>query len=595
MRIPVILMGDSSAEITLRIGGEIGDAALHLAYQGVTRVFPSATAEMVLAFTAAETARFKLGTYPVSMRLVGADGSVRTIVTDDIRIKVTDCPGEVYPGELEISSGALPLPELTATDSLGDVKALVNRMAKRVPALAAMLVAAVTFAVEPAYTTPNEMPGNAPLMTNTVDWVSNTVPSIVTNEVAEFSPWRFSAEDEIVAAALEEADVRMRFVDDPTDTFVSLYGPYWIADVRSFNLPSGYNCDPMPLYSYSRDALVINNILAVIPPSGTHIPIRAEREQIRVRNALGLARLKDLEGKADASITNEIEEIKTESALIYRLYSGSNIIMEVTNYNSRVNPPEMRLMRLNNETGAYDVMWTETNGLERTYQRAVSNATAQVAAAAAELAPRAWSKVTSGLGSEAPANTTWISTPQLVVAGGLEFQKVITSRGDLWFLSGNGMMSSIGANEGGFFEISAADGTPVFSIEKTDSYLVGVDADSITRSGDTVTVTLSVVSEDHPLMRYSQTLDSPITWQKEEDGFTSPIEVAWSGSSGAWVATVTTTASSGYFTFEFLQEGGVKLKSSGSMDVSTGGILCTDGVHKCRPVYNNGTITWEAF
>ena len=24
-----------------------------------------------------------------------------------------------------------------------------------------------------------------------------------------------------------------------------------------------------------------------------------------------------------------------------------------------------------------------------------------------------------------------------------------------------------------------------------------------------------------------------------------------------------------------------------------GGILCTDGIHKVRPVYNNGTITWQ--
>jgi hypothetical protein len=28
------------------------------------------------------------------------------------------------------------------------------------------------------------------------------------------------------------------------------------------------------------------------------------------------------------------------------------------------------------------------------------------------------------------------------------------------------------------------------------------------------------------------------------------------------------------------------------MSVSQG-ILCTDGIHKCRPVYSNGSITWE--
>lgn len=109
------------------------------------------------------------------------------------------------------------------------------------------------------------------------------------------------------------------------------------------------------------------------------------------RNALGLATRKDIEGKADASITNNIAEIKKETELVYRLFSGSNIMMEVTNYNSRVNPPAMKLMRLNDE-GIYEVMWTKTNGLERTYNRASSNTADQVAAlerkAAKTYAPR---------------------------------------------------------------------------------------------------------------------------------------------------------------------------------------------------------------
>ena len=331
------------------------------------------------------------------------------------------------------------------------------------------------------------------------------------------------------------------------------------------------------------------------PYSGTLV---IERTRI-ARNALGLATLKDLEGKADASITNDIKKLKTESTLVYRLFSGSNIVMEVTNYNSRVNPQEMRLMRLDDK-GIYEVMWTETNGLERTYNRAASNTAEQVAAldrkAAETYAPRGWSATTSGLGADAPKDTTWISTPTTVIAGGLEYSKVVTSSGQLWFLRSNGMVANVGGNSGGYFDISASDGTSVFSIEKTDSYMAPVDADGISVSGNTVTIPVSVVSADHPFLRYTPTLNAPVTWQKEEDGFSSPIAVSWSGSSGAWVATVTTTAKEGFFQFEFFQEGSTKIKSGGAMDVSTGGILCTDGIHKCRPVYNsNGTVTLEVF
>ena len=330
--------------------------------------------------------------------------------------------------------------------------------------------------------------------------------------------------------------------------------------------------------------------------------ISLEKIPSQPRNALGLATLKDLEGisgDVPPSVTNDIEKLKTESTLVYRLFSGSNIVMEVTNYNSRVNPPAMKLMRLNDK-GIYEMMWTETNGLERTYNRAASNTAEQVAAldrkAAETYARRGWSATTSGLGADAPDGITWISTPQTVLAGGLEFQKTVTTSGQLWFLRSNGMMATAGESAGGFFEIAATDGTPVFSVEKTDSYLVGVDTASISRSGNAVTMTVPVVSDEHPLLRFSPSLKAPVTWQKEEEGFSSPVAVAWGGSSGAWRAVVTSSAKEGFFTFEFLQEGSVKLKSGGMMDVTSGGIMCTDGKHKCRPVYNtDGTVTWEVF
>lgn len=406
---------------------------------------------------------------------------------------------------------------------------------------------------------------------------TDAVCAIVTNEVVVgWSEWR------IVEGWKGFRLHQVLWVEEPQ----AVYGGYWsIGVIRE---EDGF---------YVGDSIIDKpeSVGRLEPYSGNVV---IERTRI-ARNALGLATLKDLEGKADASITNDIGQLKTESTLVYRLFSGSNIVMEVTNYNSRVNPPAMKLMRLNDK-GIYEVMWTETNGLERTYNRAASNTAEQVAAlekkTAETYAPRGWSATTSGLGADAPKDTTWISTPTTVIAGGLEYSKVVTSSGQLWFLRSNGMVANVGGNSGGYFDISASDGTSVFSIEKTDSYMAPVDSDGISVRGDTVEIRLSVVSADHPFLRYTPTLNAPVAWQKEEDGFSAPIAVSWSGSSGAWVATVTTTAKAGFFLFEFFQEGGTKIKSGGAMDVSTGGILCTDGIHKCRPVYNsNGTVTWEVF
>lgn len=406
---------------------------------------------------------------------------------------------------------------------------------------------------------------------------TDAVCAIVTNEVVVgWSEWR------IVEGWKGFRLHQVLWVEEPQ----AVYGGYWsIGVIRE---EDGV---------YVGDSIIDKpeSVGRLEPYSGNVV---IERTRI-ARNALGLATLKDLEGKADASITNDIGQLKTESTLVYRLFSGSNIVMEVTNYNSRVNPPAMKLMRLNDK-GIYEVMWTETNGLERTYNRAASNTAEQIAAlekkAAETYAPRGWSATTSGLGADAPKDTTWISTPTTVIAGGLEYSKVVTSSGQLWFLRSNGMVTNVGGNSGGYFDISASDGASVFSIEKTDSYMAPVDSDGISVRGDTVEIRLSVVSADHPFLRYTPTLNAPVVWQKEEDGFSAPIAVSWSGSSGAWVATVTTTAKAGFFQFEFFQEGGTKIKSGGAMDVSTGGILCTDGIHKCRPVYNsNGTVTWEVF
>jgi len=306
-----------------------------------------------------------------------------------------------------------------------------------------------------------------------------------------------------------------------------------------------------------------------------------------------------------APIRQDISDLRTESTLVYRLYQGSNVVAEVTNYNSQVNAPELKIMQLS-ESNEYVTVWAETNGLARTLAKAKEYADGATGAVVNASAPRAWSKVTAGMGVEAPSNTTWLSTGRTVIAGGLEFEKHLTSGGAIWLLESNGMAADFHAqtNNTAFIDLSNADGTPIFRVEKTDSFLVGVHVDSVTVDGNALVCGVGVVAAEHPLVRIRASLTSG-DWQKEEDGTTSGnvttisglATVEWSGTTGNWTCRITneTGGNQLFAQMEYFQEGGTKIINSAALDVSEG-ILCTDGVHKCRPVYSSaggGTITWE--
>ncbi len=111
-------------------------------------------------------------------------------------------------------------------------------------------------------------------------------------------------------------------------------------------------------------------------------------------------------------------------------------------------------------------------------------------------------------------------------------------------------------------------------------------------SGNTATVSVPVVSADHPNLRYSPSLTAPITWYKEEESeLPSGVSCSWSGASGAWVCTITSSGTSGFFTFEFLQEGSLKIINGGVLDVSKG--LHCNGV-KYNPTPNGNKLEFIA-
>ena len=203
--------------------------------------------------------------------------------------------------------------------------------------------------------------------------------------------------------------------------------------------------------------------------------------------------------------------------------------------------------------------------------RAMDYADGVAARLDAAKAPRAWSRVTSGLGVDAPDGTTFISTPVTHISGGFEFEKKITARGTVWTLCSTSLAA--GSTVNGFFEISALDGTPVFSVEKTDSVLVGVNASAIAVVDNACVISVPAVADTHPFARVATTLVNPTWYRETEDGMPtqSPATVSWSGQSGAWVATVDFGSSpQGFVFFEYLQEGGVKIVISAVVDLSQG-------------------------
>ena len=277
----------------------------------------------------------------------------------------------------------------------------------------------------------------------------------------------------------------------------------------------------------------------------------------------------------------------TDEAILSQLIMGSNVVAEVTNYNSRVHSPTLRLLQLDSDTREYFPVWTETNGLSRATRAAAQYTDAVSNALDAAKANRAWSKYTSGLGADAPDGVTWISTPETVIAGGYEYVKRITSHGEVWLLSSNGL--ALGADSNSYFRVADGAGETLFSIEKTDSVLVGVDASSISVSGGVVTIPLGVVSQEAPVCYATTSLVNP-TWADLSEATPSWITAAsCAGSAGAWVWTIETTAPSAFFQFRVMQQGSTIIRNNAQTDLSQG--IVVNGV-RFYPHISNGQLTW---
>ena len=303
-------------------------------------------------------------------------------------------------------------------------------------------------------------------------------------------------------------------------------------------------------------------------------------------------------GAAPSSLTSAVTSISNNIASISAMLNAENARFVSTNYNSQTYLPEAYVEAKIDNT--WLTIWNEMtrwNWLTDEYLPTNFFTKYQVNAALDDKADRAWGFYDSHSGLYAPEGYTWVSSPKIAVAGGLAYSRTLTSEGAIWVLESNGMVTETGGLTNGFFRVSDDEGNALFEIVKGDKRTVGASANSCQIiAGFTPTklqIGYAVQSETHPTLQIATSL-AVQDWCAEDSG-SCPANVTWSGVSGAYVATVQAKSSSATSLFvkaEYQVGGETYIKNTAPISAD-GGILCTDGIHKVRPVYNNGTITWE--
>ena len=430
---------------------------------------------------------------------------------------------------------------------------------------------------------------------------TNDVCAIVTNETASFSTWTLSTNGTDFATG-----VIFDYIDE--------YNGWEMREIRFGDNQVCYFDESIVWSSKDATTFTTEGNIGEIGQATEDMwwgTITATRKRFD-RNALGLARLVDLPGLTNGLVLTESDptvhswaksatkpaytsdEVGAYAAgagtnlagvvnLWETYWDGDEVRVTVTNYDSSVHLPSLYLEQKIENTNAYRVVWSEST-------RWASNALemAELRSAVDEKADRAWGFYDSHTGEYAPDGYTWLSSPKIAIAGGLAYQRTLTTDGAVWVLVSNGMVAETGGEvTNGFFRIKDDEGNTTFEIVRGNRRTVGATAAGIrvTRSGSSnvVTVPYNVVSEEHPTVYGTTNLSS---------GEWAELAATWLGQSGAWTAQVSSASATLFIKGEYETGGETYIKNVAPISAESG-IYCTDKIHKVRPVYNNGTITWE--
>lgn len=250
------------------------------------------------------------------------------------------------------------------------------------------------------------------------------------------------------------------------------------------------------------------------------------------------------------AVNTAIAESREAQSLVHALSTivmGDDAQLISTNYDSKVHMPSLflRFQIPNEESGTneWHVVWNEMTRwnwfLDGYLPTNYFNKT-EIAAELDQKADRAWGYYDSHSGNYAPEGFTWVSSPSIAIAGGLAYQRFVTTQGAIWVLESNGMTTITGGETNGFFRISDDKGNSLFEITKGTEVLAGATAGKVTTSTvDGIThlhIVYNVESSTHPTIEVCSDLKNP-EWAAETDD-ACKANVVWSGTSGNYTAEV---------------------------------------------------------
>lgn len=244
---------------------------------------------------------------------------------------------------------------------------------------------------------------------------------------------------------------------------------------------------------------------------------------------------------------------KAEGELWAAWWSGDGFRVTVTNYNvaPAADVPWARLPSARFEyrpdgTNALRVVWDEETKWAR-WREAFAAYTNAAAALLDLKAGLDWGRTTP-TGFDAPEGFTWLDTPATAIAGGLAWQKTLTSEGAVWVLSSNGTVAQLGADgaaTNGYFRISDERGEPVFEVRAGDRVTVGAQAESVfpwTAADGRVRlrVVYAVQSAEPPTLHAASRLvpGGRTQWTALGAEGCPALAQGWTGASGAWTNAV---------------------------------------------------------
>lgn len=403
-----------------------------------------------------------------------------------------------------------------------------NRIAEAEARLSAKVAAATNGLAAKA-----DLAGHVPARAETVgtDGLWTDATGVVWRVVREYGPWTHRADG--------EADVTWFWGEDPNGE------TGWVGDATVggvVGMPTVRSKDPDAVSVAWGESHV--SILSTRGVSATTAAVD------RVSYASVLAAT--VEGKADASAVYAKDEADArfypadEGALWASWWSGDGFRVAVSNYDVAASSaawdrlPSASFAYRPGGTGALVRVWSENTRWERHRAEAAafSNAVERALAAKAGLD---WGRTTP-TGFDAPEGFTWLDTPAVAVAGGLAWQRTVTSEGAVWLLCSNGMVAEAGgATNGSFRVVDMATGEAAFEVVQGDRRTVGANCGEVytwtAADGKThLRVVYNVASDDPPVLHVAEALkpQGGTAWH-DEGAEGCPAQFAgWTGSSGAW-------------------------------------------------------------